>query len=306
MNRKHLYIFGPYCLSAAERILSENGIRVDLEPLAFNVLLALVKHKGVVISNSDLLEDVWGMETNAGAESVYRQITNVRKALKDDHDEPLYIETSHKKGYRFKAPVKEVKEDWTEAASPQVLLLPYAPDLLIGRDESLRDLKRLLGITLDDRNSVSTPPIVVVRGWPGVGKSSAVAALAHDVASREAFPGGILWVWLGQNPDLPALLATWGRALGTDALLKAQTLKDATLQLASLLGSRRFLLIVDDLWDTAHAAPFQQARGKECILLFTTRETDVAEAIAPGKSLYNLPVLTGTGTTRTPRAHCCR
>ena len=53
------------------------------------------------------------------------------------------------------------------------------------------------------------------------------------------------------------------------------------------------LLIVDDVWETEHAAPFQQVRGDECGLLFTTRETHVAEAIAPIHSaIYNLPVLT--------------
>ena len=53
------------------------------------------------------------------------------------------------------------------------------------------------------------------------------------------------------------------------------------------------LLIVDDVWETEHAAPFLRARGSACTLLLTTREARVADAIgAPPEAIYNLPVLT--------------
>jgi hypothetical protein len=132
-----------------------------------------------------------------------------------------------------------------------------------------------------------------VRGWPGVGKSSAAAALAYDSEARRAYQDGILWISLGPKPSLLSALATWGRVLGTDELLKAPTLKQAIAQLTALLSRKRMLLIVDDVWETEHAAPFQQVRGDGCGLLFTTRETHVAEAIASvHAAIYNLPVLT--------------
>jgi hypothetical protein len=88
-------------------------------------------------------------------------------------------------------------------------------------------------------------------------------------------------------------MAAWGRALGTDEILRAPTLKEATAQLAALLRRRRMLLIVDDVWDTAHAAPFKQVAGENCALLITTRITDVAEDLTRGdEEVYNLPVLT--------------
>jgi hypothetical protein len=89
------------------------------------------------------------------------------------------------------------------------------------------------------------------------------------------------------------VFAIWGRALGTEELLKVPTLKEAATCLAALLARKRMLLIVDDVWETEHAAPFQHVRGSECVILFTTRETKVAETIAPAPaSIYNLPVLT--------------
>src|SRR5262249_49047201 len=53
------------------------------------------------------------------------------------------------------------------------------------------------------------------------------------------------------------------------------------------------LLIVDDVWNEADAAPFVQARGSGCAILITTRLNSVADAITPKpEAIYNLPVLT--------------
>lgn len=173
----------------------------------------------------------------------------------------------------------------------QLQLLPPAPGLFLGRDEGLQQLKRRLGIP-SDAEKVRVRHVAVVRGWPGVGKSSIAAALAYDAEARNAFRDGILWASLGQTPSLLSILAGWGRALGNNELLKAPTLKEAAAQLSLLLAKKQMLLIVDDVWETEHAVPFQQASGSECGLLFTTRETKVAEAIASPSDIYVLPVLT--------------
>jgi hypothetical protein len=126
-----------------------------------------------------------------------------------------------------------------------------------------------------------------------VGKSTVAAALAYDVETLQRFPDGILWVSLGLKPNLMSTVAAWGRALGSDALLGLPTLKEATRGLNALLRRKQMLLIVDDVWNTEHAVPFQEARGNECALLFTTREPELADAIAPtATAIYNLPVLT--------------
>src|SRR5260370_7401543 len=52
-------------------------------------------------------------------------------------------------------------------------------------------------------------------------------------------------------------------------------------------------VIVDDVWELAHGALFQQARGANCGLLITTRLTEVANLLAQTEdAVYNLPVLT--------------
>jgi len=176
--------------------------------------------------------------------------------------------------------------------APRPGCAPPVPSLIIGRDDDLLDLKRRLGV-IDGKKSAALQILTAVRGWPGVGKTTIAAALAYDSEIIKAFPDGVLWTSLGQKPNLLSEMATWGRALGTEDLLRAPTLKEATALLAALLRKKRMLLLVDDVWEVEHAAPFQQARGSDCALLITTREAGVANALAPTpNAVYNLPVLT--------------
>jgi DNA-binding SARP family transcriptional activator len=69
-------------------------------------------------------------------------------------------------------------------------ILPPLPTLLIGRDKVRDDLYNKLQ---------SQHPIVSIQGWPGVGKSTMVALLAHDPAIRMLYPDGALWVSLGES-----------------------------------------------------------------------------------------------------------
>ncbi len=176
---------------------------------------------------------------------------------------------------------------------PRLGSAPPVPSLFLGRDEALYDLKTRLGITSSGVNPNVMQVLTSVRGWPGVGKTTIAAALAHDDAIEAAFNDGILWVSLGERPNLISEMAMWGRALGSEDLLYASTLKEAKEQLAVLLRQKRMLLIVDDVWELEHVEPFREARGKDCALLITTRETDITDALAASTphSVYYLDVL---------------
>lgn len=169
---------------------------------------------------------------------------------------------------------------------------PPLPALVIGREDAMRDLKARLGIAPGGQAAAPIQVLTAIRGWPGVGKTTIAAALAHDPDLTTAFPDGLLWVSLGPKPSLFSELATWGRALGTEDLLRARTLEEASAQLAALLRNKRMLLIVDDVWEPEHAMPFKVG-GRGCAMLITTRANSVAQALAPTPNdIYRLPVLT--------------
>jgi hypothetical protein len=171
-------------------------------------------------------------------------------------------------------------------------IAPPLPGLIfIGREDSLTDIKRLLGVA---GTGAAPNYLTVVRGWPGVGKTTLVGVLGRDPEVSKTFPDGVLWTALDQSPELISKLAEWGRVLGTDELLKTPIIDEAVVKLAALIRNRRMLLIVDDIWNPAHAVPFLKASaGSKCALLATTRLTSVAQELTSDeKGIYVLPVLT--------------
>jgi hypothetical protein len=181
-----------------------------------------------------------------------------------------------------------------EAAAPQVALhglLPPRPSLLTGRTEDMAALKRRLGFASDENEFKAPRSIIAVRGWVGVGKTTFVAALAHEPEVEMAFPDGVLWVTLGPTPNILAELAVWGRALGNDSIVQAGDVRKASLQLAALLRNKRMLLFVDDVWDAAHAEPFKVG-GSGCAMVITTRSETIAQTLVPNPDdVYRLDVL---------------
>ncbi len=171
---------------------------------------------------------------------------------------------------------------------------PPLPQLFLGREEDIVRLKTRLGVPGPDGTTSPMHRFTVIRGWPGVGKTTFAAVLAHDPAIAKAFPDGVLWASLGQQPSLFAELLAWGRALGNPDLGRATSIDEASAQLTALLRQQRRLLIVDDVWDVAHLTPFQVG-GQQCALLVTTRLPSVALTVAADASdVYVLGVLSDT------------
>lgn len=166
---------------------------------------------------------------------------------------------------------------------------PPRPSLMLGREDDMTALKSRLGATRDSTTSLQI--LTAIKGWPGVGKTTIASALAYDSDISRLFPDGVLWTSLGEHPDILSEMATWGRALGTDEILKANSIEDAQIILSGLLRNKRLLLIIDDVWSTQDALPFKLG-GVGCATLITTRLDGVANELAPtADSIYRLPVL---------------
>ena len=164
-------------------------------------------------------------------------------------------------------------------------VLPPLPTLLIGRHKARDELYAKL----------QTPsPVIAIQGWPGVGKSTIAALLAHDPAIRMQYPDGSLWVSLGENPNLLAELSKWAKALGIP--LRGSTLQaeDLSNKIAAILRDRRVLLIVDDVWQLSYVNLFR-VNGLHSAFVCTTRFNDIARSLAPTPdAVYKLGVLDET------------
>jgi hypothetical protein len=172
---------------------------------------------------------------------------------------------------------------------PQGITPPFPDLVFIGRDEALQIIKERLGITGRREKSSQT---LIVRGVPGVGKTTLVSFLSRDPDILKKYTDGVLWTSLEQEPALMSIFAAWGRALGRDDFLRIPTPDEAVAELAGILQNRKMLLIVDDVWAANHGALFQKVRGINCGLLFTTRLPMVANELSQTEqAIYALPVL---------------
>jgi TolB-like protein/DNA-binding winged helix-turn-helix (wHTH) protein/Flp pilus assembly protein TadD len=99
-----LYEFGPFRLNPAERTLLRENQIVPLTPKAFDTLLVLVLNSGHLVEKEDLLRLIWpGTFVEEG--SLSNNIFVLRKALGED---PAFIETVPKRGYRFVGAVRQL------------------------------------------------------------------------------------------------------------------------------------------------------------------------------------------------------
>jgi hypothetical protein len=147
------------------------------------------------------------------------------------------------------------------------------PENFVERPEALNAVKALL-------LEKSEKPLVVsaISGLGGLGKSVLATALVLDPEVQSRFEDGILWVTLGQNPDLQSLLGDWIRTLDKSReSYSATTLEAASRYLQTLLIERRMLLVVDDVWIGAHVEHFRVG-GAACRMLVTTREAQIEGA----------------------------
>src|SRR5260370_31164935 len=96
--------FKAYRLDTANHLLWRDGDRVPLTPKGFDVLAYLVEHVGRVVTQDEILEALWP-ETYVNPEVLRKNIQEIRKALGDRSDNPEFVETLPKRGYRFVAPV---------------------------------------------------------------------------------------------------------------------------------------------------------------------------------------------------------
>ena len=96
--------FGPFKLDPSTGQLRKGDAVVPLAPKAFTVLQHLVTHAGQLVTKDDLLELAWA-DVHVGDGALKVCIREIRRTLDDDPRTPTYIETAHRRGYRFIAPV---------------------------------------------------------------------------------------------------------------------------------------------------------------------------------------------------------
>lgn len=200
-------VFGDFRLEAGEARLWRGGEAVPLSPKAFDLLVFLCARPGRLVTKEELLDGVWGrLHISEGV--VKNVVRELRSALADDPHVPRYIETVHRRGYRFIAELAGER--------PVAGRTPAGAPAIVGRDDLIETLDRRLDEALAGRTA-----IVFVNGEPGIGKTALIQALVRRAGDRALCLRGQCVEQYGQGePYLPLLeaIGQLARQCGEDAL----------------------------------------------------------------------------------------
>ncbi len=125
-SRTHPLRFGPFEMNLSASELFKNGVRMRLQPQPFKVLALLATRPGEVITRPIIEKEIWGEGTHVDFEvGLNYCIRQIRLALDDNAETPIYIETLAKRGYRFLASVE--REDRIRPGKGHRLTLAVIP-----------------------------------------------------------------------------------------------------------------------------------------------------------------------------------
>ena len=104
-----LFRFGSFELDLEAQQLLKNGRTVRLQPQPFKLLCFLVGLRGQLVTREQIRGELWSNDTFVDVEQgVNFAIKQVRDALGEEAEHPLYIQTVPRRGYRFVAPVEVI------------------------------------------------------------------------------------------------------------------------------------------------------------------------------------------------------
>lgn len=272
------FAFADVVIDAGAHRLSRSGRDIALEPKAFAVLLEFLAHPDRLLTRDQLLDAVWGHSFVTPA-TLNRIVAQLRRALGDDSEAPRCIQTVHGLGYRFIAPLEEVREE----RAPELRFKPPARAQLPERTSSLIGRKRDVEALAQ---ALQTNRLVTVVGPGGIGKTQAALETGRTIAAD--FSDGV-WLFdctpqIDQQGLARLLTTTFSVRTATDA-------EDLVARLGELLQTRKALLVFDNCERVAEPlagllASLLAACASLRILVTSQRRLNCA-----GEALYPLPPL---------------
>lgn len=197
-----IYIFDDYRLDIGNAQLRKMDREIALPPKAFAMLAYLVEHQGLLVTKDELLDAVWGRRyVTEGVLKTTAQI--LRQALSDDSKTPRYLETVHRRGYRF---IAEAIVSSGYTARQLSVKFDFEQPLLVGRGGELQQLQYCLNLAASGK-----PQLVFLTGEAGIGKTALIEHFLAANAGQVVIGRGQCVEHYGQSePYLPILEALNG------------------------------------------------------------------------------------------------
>jgi DNA-binding winged helix-turn-helix (wHTH) protein/predicted ATPase len=164
--------FDPFCLDQANECLWKDSQAIKLRPKAFAVLGHLVGRPGQLVTKEELLTAVWP-GTFVGEAVLKVAIRQIREALDDNSTLPRFIETAHRRGYRFIGSISN------NVVKVLPLRVSDSNPRVVGRENAIGRMQTWIERMLGHERQV-----VFVTGEAGIGKTSLVDTFIQSIASN--------------------------------------------------------------------------------------------------------------------------
>jgi DNA-binding winged helix-turn-helix (wHTH) protein len=174
----------PLWLDLANERLWRGDQALSLRPKTFALLRYLVEHPAQLLTKAALLEALWP-EATASEVVLSVCIRELRQALGDVAKTPRFIETAHRRGYRFIGSLLTVR------LSAPLTSVPFPPPPLAGRARAWDALHRGLATAL-----TGVRQLLFVTGEAGLGKTTLIDAFLRAADGQDP-----LWIGRGQCLD---------------------------------------------------------------------------------------------------------
>jgi DNA-binding winged helix-turn-helix (wHTH) protein/TolB-like protein/Flp pilus assembly protein TadD len=228
-----LFEFGPFQLDVGERVLRRGNEAIPLTPKVFDLLVLLVENPGRLLEKEALLKSLWP-DTFVEEANLSVNVSALRKALGETPNEPQYIETVPKRGYRFLASVKEATFELPTQPKPALIVPPSrrwalylaaacAIAIAVATGLYLNSLKNTSGVA--DIRSIAVLPFKPLisdangdDNYLGLGMADALIARLTNIHQITVRPTSSIQKYCTMNPDPVAA----GKELQVEALLEGR------------------------------------------------------------------------------------
>src|SRR5262249_24226647 len=189
-------LFGRFRLDADGQLWQGNDL-IPIRPKPFAVLSFLLERAGRLVTKDELLDAIWP-DVSVGEAVLKKTVGEIRDALSDEPKSPGYIETAHRRGYRFIADVtvrsinsatqanhstiEQAQEARNSQASACPKVVPLTPELattIVGRQDVMNQMMDWL-----ESASRGERRVVFATGEAGIGKTALVEAFLQYAEGR--------------------------------------------------------------------------------------------------------------------------
>ncbi len=185
-------VFDPFTLDLESERLWRGDEPIELRPKTWQLMRFMAENPGRLLTKDELLDNVWA-DVAVTPGSLNQAIRELRQALGDDAQEPRFIQTVHRRGFRFIAALERVDRNGA-AGTERGFATGRARPAMIGREAELQHLHELFA-----RAAAGERQLVFVTGDAGIGKTTLLRAFLDGL---RADPRNVHFAGGGQCVEL--------------------------------------------------------------------------------------------------------